>query len=246
MDTLIENLRELAKAIPLETAFDWEMPAELPIDIPADVEGAFSRNVYLKENLAQLLEHDHELTIHYWIIREWGGIRAFQVGDRNNQLIRTFKKEVGRGRLTGTTFGRISSLSKLSSFWEPEKYAIYDSRAIFSLNWLIFRHCKYKQLFPQPPARSVISKYDTQTLFRFSKTDYEHRSDTTAFHDYCSLLQDLSEQVYNNRRPYYIEMLLFLAAPNYIIGDIENSVTVIISDKGKTPWCSSETGLIAT
>ena len=235
MDTLIEYLRDLAKAIPLETSFDWEMPAGLPIDIPADVEGAFSQNVYLKENLAPLLEQDHELTIHYWIIREWGGIRSFQVGDRNNQRIRTFKKEVQRGRLTRDTFGAISSLSKLSSFWEPEKYAIYDSRAIFSLNWLIFRHCKYKQLFLQPPSRGAIIKYDTQTLFRLSKTDHEYRPYRTAFHDYCALLQNLSEQIYNNQRPYYVEMLLFLAAPNYIIADIENSVAVTISDKGRNP-----------
>ena len=235
MDTLIEYLRDLAKAIPLETAFDWEMPAELPIDIPADVEGAFSQNVYLKENLAPLLEHDHEMTIHYWIIREWGGIRAFQVGDRNNQRIRTFKEEVRGGRLTRATFDAISSLSKLSSFWEPERYAIYDSRAIFSLNWLIFRHCNEKQLFPQPIGRSsAISNYDTQTLFRLSKTDHKYRSHRTAYHDYCVLLQDLSAQIYDNRRPYYVEMLLFLAAPTKIIDDINGSVTVTISDKERT------------
>jgi hypothetical protein len=235
MDTLIEYLRELAKEIPLETEFDWPLPAKLPIDIPVDVKGAFSQNIYLKENLAPLLENDHELTIHYWIIREWGGIRTFQVGDRNNKLIRAFKEEVRRGRLTQKTFAKISSLSKLSSFWEPERYAIYDSRAIFSLNWLIFRHCKDKKLFRQPLGRSsVISRCDTQTLFTFSKIEHRYRPDITAFHDYCALLQDLSEQIYDNRRPYYVEMLLFLSAPTkYIIGDIENSVTVIISDKGR-------------
>lgn len=234
MDTMIEHLREIAKAIQLETAYDWEMPANLPINIPADVIGAFSRNVYLKENLAPLLEHDHELTIHYWIIRDWGGIRTFQVGDRNNERIRTFKEEVRRGRLTRATFASISSLSKLSSFWEPERYAIYDSRAIFSLNWLIFRHCKDKQLFPQPIGRSTaISNYDTQTLFRLSRTDHQYRSHKTAYHDYCALLQELSEEIYGNRKPYFVEMLLFLAAPANIIDDIEGSVTVTISGKGQ-------------
>jgi|GEM_PF-3754378 len=70
---MIEHLKELSKTIPLETAYDWEMPANIPIDIPPDVVGPFSRNIYLKENLASVLASDHELKVHYWIIREWGG-----------------------------------------------------------------------------------------------------------------------------------------------------------------------------
>ena len=229
---MIEHLKELSKAIPLETAYDWEMPASIPIDIPPDVVGPFSRNIYLKENLALLLESDNELKIHYWIIRDWGGIRTFQVGVRNDERIRTFKDEIRRGRLTRSTFASISSLSKLSSFWEPARYAIYDSRTIFSLNWLIFRYCEEKHLFPQPIGRSTaISDYDTQTLFRLSRTDHQYRSHKTAYHDYCSFLQDLSEEIYGNRKPYFVEMLLFLAAPVYIIDDIKRSVTVTIRGK---------------
>ena len=232
MNIMIEHLKELSKAIPLETTYDWEMPANIPIDIPPDVVGPFSRNIYLKENLASLLESDDELKIHYWIIRDWGGIRTFQVGDRNAERIRTFKDEVRQGRLTRATFASISSLSKLSSFWEPARYAIYDSRAVFSLNWLIFRYCEKKRLFPQPIGRSTaISDYDTQTLFRLSRTDHQYRSHKTAYHDYCSLLQDLSEEIYDNRKPYFVEMLLFLAAPRNIIDDIKSSVTVTIGGK---------------
>ena len=50
----------------------------------------------MKENLASLLESDHEIENSYWIIRDWGGIRTFQVGDRNAERIRTFKDEVRR------------------------------------------------------------------------------------------------------------------------------------------------------
>ena len=88
MDIMIEHLKELSKAIPLETAYDWEMPTNIPIDIPPDVVGPFSRNIYLKETLASLLESDHQLKIHYWIIRDWGGIRTFQIGDRNDERIK--------------------------------------------------------------------------------------------------------------------------------------------------------------
>ena len=144
-------------------------------------------------------------------------------------LARTVKKELLKGKLTRTSFASISSLSKLSSFWEPARCAIYDSRAVFALNWIIFRYSKDKQLFPQPASRNAeISKYDIGTLFTLSGIDHRYRSYTTAYHEYCSLLQDLSEHIYGSRKPYFAEMLLFLAAPTKIIEDIKRSVTVII------------------
>src|ERR1017187_8506089 len=143
---MIEHLKEMARAIPLETAYHWELPANLPIEMPASITGSFSQNVYLKENLAPVLEQDNHLTVHYWIIRDWGGIRTFKSGSRTDALIRTFKAAILKGKLTQTSFACISSLSKLSSFWEPARYAIYDSRAVFSLNWVIFRYSKDKWL----------------------------------------------------------------------------------------------------
>jgi hypothetical protein len=226
---MIEHLKEMAKAIPLETEYHWELPAKLPIEIPASITGSFSQNVYLKENLASVLEQDNDLTAHYWVIRDWGEIRTFKSEDRNDAVIRTFKEEILKGKLTRTSFNSISSLSKLSSFWEPERYAIYDSRAVFSLNWIIFRYSKDKRLFPQPAGRNAeIAKYDIGTLFTLSGIDHRYRSYTTAYHEYCSLLQDLSEEIYRSRKPYFAEMLLFLAAPTKIIADIKRSVTVTI------------------
>ena len=84
---MIEHLKEMAKAIPLETAYHWELPANLPITIPASITGSFSRNVYLKENLAPVLERDNDLTTHYWVIRDWGEIHTFKIGDRNDAAI---------------------------------------------------------------------------------------------------------------------------------------------------------------
>lgn len=224
---MIDYLKELAKTIDLETAYIWDLPESLPIDIPQTIRGSFSRNVYLKENLAPVLSQDHDMRAHYWIIREWGGIRSFQVGDRNDEAIKRFKEEITKGRLTRASFSSISSLSKLSSFWDPDRYAIYDSRAVFSLNWIIFRHSGNKRLFPQPIGRNAaVSKYDTKTLYALSGIAHQYHSHKAAYHEYCSLLQDLSEKVYDRKKPYFAEMLLFLAATNSIIEDIEKSVTV--------------------
>lgn len=233
---MIEYLKEMAKAIPLESEYHWELPANLPIEIPTNITGSFLQNVYLKENLAPVLEQDHHLTTHYWVIRDWGEIRTFKIGDRNDALIKAFKKEIKKGKLTRQSFASISSLSKLSSFWEPARYAIYDSRAVFALNWIIFRYSTDKQLFPQPAGRNAeIAKYDIETLFTLSGIDHRCRSYTTAYHEYCTLLQDLSEKIYGSRKPYFAEMLLFLAAPTKIIEDIKRSVTVTIDCHIESP-----------
>lgn len=58
---MIEHLKEMAKAISLEAAYDWKLPADVPIEIPAGITGSFSKNVYLKENLAPVLEQDNTL-----------------------------------------------------------------------------------------------------------------------------------------------------------------------------------------
>src|ERR1039457_5368018 len=170
--TMIEYLKEMEKALPLKTTYIWELPANLPIEIPPSITGSFSQNVYLKENLASVLEQDNDLTTHYWIIRDWGGIRTFKKCERNDSLIESFEAEILKGKLTRPSFTSISSLSKLSSFWEPARYAIYDSRAVFSLNWIIFRYSKDKRLFPQPTGRNAeISKYNPETLFTLSGID---------------------------------------------------------------------------
>jgi hypothetical protein len=93
----------------------------------------------------------------------------------------------------------------------------------------MFRHSNEKELFPQPIGRNTaVSKYDTGTIFALSEIHHRYHSHKTAYHRYCTLLQDLSEQIYGSRKPYFVEMLLFLAAPSYIVKDIENSVTVTV------------------
>jgi hypothetical protein len=176
------------------------------------------------------LEGDNQLESHYWIIREWGGIKTFHINERNNQKIREFRKQLNHNRLQRSTFNLISSLSKLAAFWNPGKYSIYDSRAIFSLNWLIFRYSEHRQLFPQPIGRSTaVSMYDTATLFRLSGLGYTDRDWKTAYHEYCELLRYLAKEALNTDRPYYVEMLLFVAAPKLIVEDIRRNTKVQIN-----------------
>jgi len=226
---MITAIKNLAKSLPLEQHYTWEMPENVPIDIPQEIVSAFHRNIYLKEHLAQALENDSDLELHYWIIREWGGIKTFQVNERNSQQIHEFRQQLNHNRLRRSTFNLISSLSKLAAFWCPGEYSIYDSRAIFSLNWLIFRHSNHRRLFPQPLGRSTaVAMYDTATLYRLSGLDFSERDRRTAYHEYCELLQYLAREALNTERPYYVEMLLFVAAPQFIVEDIRRNTTVNI------------------
>lgn len=228
MKTLIEKMKDLADELPLKTHFTTNMPPNPPIDIPDNIVSAYDQNIYLKENLAGCLAADRDLKIHYWLINHWGGIGAFKKRDANDIRISKFREEISRGLLTPDSFSVISSLSKLSSFCEPRRYAIYDSRAVFALNWLIFRYCSEKHLFEQPSGRSAdIARFNLRMLFDLSKTIHKYRKNGTAYHEYCELLQSLSEQVYGKTEPYFAEMLLF-SATKRIVDDIEKSTVVTI------------------
>jgi len=132
--------------------------------------------------------------------------------------------------LTKESFTLISSFSKLASFLNPNEYAIYDSRAIYSLNWLLFNFNNNTELYPQPLGRnSKLSQYDLSTIFNLTKKDIIYKSHKTAYFEYCKLLKLLSKEVYYDNKPYKIEMLLFLIAPTKIIECIEKKTIITIN-----------------
>ena len=229
MDKLIKRLKELSIQVPLEENFDWEFPIS-PIAIPENIDGTYLKNIYLKENFHKVLQNDLNLENHYWIIQEWGGIKSLKQNDRNDEKINKFKKQLPTEKLTKEIFSLISSFSKLASFINPNKYAIYDSRAIYSLNWLLFNFTDETELYPQPSGRNPkLSQYDLSTIFNLSNKNITYKSHKTAYFEYCELLKFLSKEVYDENKPYKIEMLLFLIAPTKIIECIEKKTTITIS-----------------
>lgn len=226
-------IQQLAESLPLSTNYTWEMPAKLPITIPQNINGEFERNVYLKENLKDVFNRDDDWKNSFWVIQEWGGIKTFKKTEQNLDRIAKFYYELKRGVLTKDIHDRLPSLSKLAAFRWPEKYSIYDSRAIFSLNWLLFCHTKEPNLFPQPTSRNKsLIGMNTQTLFKLSGRPYKFRSHTTAYFDYCKLLSQLSRDVLGEKKPYYVEMLLFVAALSWIPEDIKKRTTITIKANG--------------
>jgi hypothetical protein len=224
---LIESLKKYAKDFPLEMNFDLAMPDDCPLQIPADISDNFSRNIYLKKNLHSHLSKDSTIENRYWIIQRWGGIGSLKSTDRNNKILNQLDSELLKGTLTKPTFDIISSTSKVASFIDHTKYAIYDSRVIYALNWLLFKYTNQTELYPQPSGRSSdLAKYDLSTIFNLSDMTYSEKSHKTAYHEYCKLMKELSLKIYNSEHPYLVEMLLFIIAPKQIVKDIKNSISL--------------------
>ncbi|RON16023.1 hypothetical protein BK660_26715 [Pseudomonas brassicacearum] len=227
MDRLEKIIKQLSVENPINK-FEWKVPENCPFYIPDDIVDQYSRNVYLKENCSHAILSDKSLDNHYWLIQIWGGIGSFKQHEKNNKRILKFLTEVEGERLTKFNFDCISSLSKVASFIHPDRFAIYDSRAIYTLNWLLFNHTEKPELFPQPAGRGgEIAKYDIQTIFRLSKRDVTYRSYINAYHDYCKLLVQLAKSVFGESgKLYMVEMLLFMIAPTKIVQQIESCVSL--------------------
>ncbi len=230
MEKLVKKLNHISESVHLED-FEWEIPSNCPIEIPLSSSSGYEKNVYLKDNFHQHISNDEGLSSHYWVIQEWGGIGSFKKNVRNDKRINKFMQELPKERLTKDSFSCISSLSKVASFIEPEKYVIYDSRVIYSLNWLLFNLTDEKSLFPQPAGRSAsLAKYDMQTIFRLTKQEVTYRSYNVAFHEYCQLIRMLAPLIFGKgSEPYKLEMLLFMIAPTWVINNIESSVSIKIA-----------------
>lgn len=226
MDTLVAKIQELSAMHSVEKDYNWDIRSHPPhapqslIDILDDSKiSRFDKSVYLKTTLKDTLKNDKSLEIHYWIIQKWGGIYAFKRNTRNDERINNLKSDLDNERLS---FGCIASLSKVASFMAPETYAIYDSRAIYTLNWLLFKFADGKKLFPQPVGRNAkLTKHNIEKKFPSTDKAPEYYPKNEAFHEYCKLMKQLTFMQHGREKPLYLlEMLLFMIAPTWVIQDM--------------------------
>lgn len=194
----------------------------------------YEENIRLKKVIEKKLNANYEnRELNSWIIKDWGGIHNFNTD--NQDRIRKYKLELDEGVLTKKSFETISSLSKLSAFYEPKKYIIYDSRVVFTLNWLLLKtnNTQYR-FFPMPDSRNAdLKKYDLSTLINLINIDKEsdklYFNEHEAYFKLCELVKKLSERVFEgNEYPYYLEMLLFQIADKGILAEIKAKVKVTI------------------
>ena len=219
---LLNRLRALSKEFPIEKYYDWDIPDDCPIEVPAG--SNYDRNVYLKCHLAPTLKGDNskQLDIHFWIIQRWGGINTFKKNKKNIDRIIKFKKELDNKSISRDSFKVIPSLSKIASFIDPNNFSIYDARTAAALNWLILNHSTSDLLLPKRYGRNKKVEESKKRfkkellnpgLNREYKTIRAKGGQTDAYHRYCEFLKCYAPKVFgDDSPPYKLEMLLFTLA----------------------------------
>jgi len=245
MKKVIEKLQEYSTQIDLKERFDYNFNASDEIFNSKETnkllahKNPFEQNVELKWILSEKYkENKKQNFIDFWIINIWGGIRGFKPNDRNINKIIRFKKQIKKGRLSLDCFNTISSLSKISSFIEPEKFVIYDSRVIYTLNWLIMtcenQNGLYKKYFPMPSGRNkIIVDFDINTIINLKHiSDYEkskelYVSKQQAYFNFCDFVHNATKKIYGpESKPYELEMLLFTLTDKEIFKDLKNTLKI--------------------
>ncbi|MBE9465495.1 hypothetical protein ACFP1I_22335 [Dyadobacter subterraneus] len=179
----------------------------------------FEANVHLKRILKSHIPNEKPHSAYFWMIRKWGGIGAFRENDENIILIDDLLNTLAENRaFDSRLFGKISSLSKVASFVDSERYAIYDARAIYTLNWLIAK-MKNKHLdfsmhfFPMSAyvSRNKMINARPFNLIYKKVVNSKFYNKNEAFYKYCELLQAINPILFPEypKEIFRTEMLLF-------------------------------------
>jgi hypothetical protein len=269
IDFIISELTPIEEAV---KKYKWtdldkdKIKKNCPLKI-IDGQDPLQKNLFLKHNLKKSLEENFEnhqkneefLKSAFWVIQDWGKIALKRIKNNNDQtndnIVNNFSKKIYKGDLDldDREANIISSLSKVASFLKPDRCAIYDSRAVLSLNWLLFKYnkffCKKELYFPQPKGAGIASDLDLKFIIRmaeesplslsdFNKSlkneiQYEERE---KYLMYCNLMKDLSDVLYKKLNlnehgfknyPYIAEMFLFVFSDRdlkYLDQDILKSI----------------------
>ena len=245
MKNVIEKLKEFSNQIDLKERFDFNFDITDKIFSSKETKqlstdkNPFDQNVRLKWILSEKYKVNSEQNfIDFWIVNNWGGIRGFKPNERNIEKVRRFKKQLEKRKLSLDCFSTISSLSKISSFIDPENFVIYDSRVIYTLNWLILT-CENQngfkeKYFPMPSGRNkIIANFDMNTIVNISHiSEYVENtelyvSQQNAYFEFCDFIKTNTELIYGkNSKPYELEMLLFTLADKEIFKDLKKRLKI--------------------
>ena len=249
MKNVIDKLKEYSNQIDLKKRFNFNFDISDKIFTSEETEellgdkSRFEQNVRLKWILRKKYESNIDQNfIDFWIVNNWGGIGGFKPNERNIEKVRKFKFQLQKRRLSKECFSTISSLSKISSFIDPENFVIYDSRVIYTLNWLILT-CENQngfkeKYFPMPSGRNkIITAFDMNTIINASHiSEYVENTELyvtqqEAYFKFCEFIKTSSRLIYGeNSKPFELEMLLFTLADKEIFNDLKERIKITIGN----------------
>lgn len=138
----------------------------------------------------------------------WGGIRNF----RDNDHLPTAINELQNKKLRHKTYSRISSFSKLFSFYDPQNYFILDARVSLVLNSFFIKIGKSEYVLPfnHRSAQSALARVQLSKLKKI-KSSFINIGE--AYIEYNHLILKIFKSVNIPKRlpkrPEIIEMALF-------------------------------------
>lgn len=245
MKNVIKKLKEFNATIDLSKDFNYKFDIDERVFDPNEIKelkainNLYQRNVKLKWLIHDKYKKNSATKItEYWIIKEWGRIKSFKENSRNSSKIDEFKAQLDKRELDSDTFGTISSLSKIASFMDLDEFVIYDSRVIYTLNWVILTkenneafNTKY---FPMPNGRKkIIKDFDINPIINISHVDlYDAEkplfiSYKSAYFEFCDFIKKASLEIFGEgSKPYQLEMLLFTLADKKIPDEIKRSIKI--------------------
>lgn len=151
-----EAIDRLEKLLPVGTAFDIARQ-DMPYDKTLALRKLFSD--------PELWNHDsRRVEFANWVVSDWGGLRksaSVKRSDKDRKAFEELIREADSAERSGKFAGAgIASWSKYLAFRYPKRFAIYDARTAYSLNWLLSQ-CDAKKYFRFPKGRnSLLNAFD--------------------------------------------------------------------------------------
>jgi hypothetical protein len=143
-------------------------------------------------------------------ILKWGGIHRFV----HHELLRPGLHQLSERQLPRDLYSRISSMSKLFSFYDPDKYFILDARVALTINHLIAKHRTGDLGIPFNPLRSKGNLVRSALVLAPPRDSYKDLG--LAYLDYNALVLSTFKAMKIPARlpqkPEIIEMALFSMA----------------------------------
>jgi hypothetical protein len=226
MKTLSEVIADEYKKCNLKDLYKVKVPAKCPIGFPMSDE--FDKQIFLKKELKTVLETNYKDTA-LWIIQKWGGVRSY------SNVNKLFDLRCTVCNKNPLSMDCVSSLSKVASFLDPENYAVYDSRVVYTLNWFIFSNGLNDKFFFQPRGQShKIRKEDQDKIFNavLKKVCYLDKDECYA--KYIEVLKGASKLL-GGIEIYKIEMFLFAIAPLQIYNQVQACLSCLTKPTKTNP-----------
>lgn len=162
----------------------------------------------------EIAKQKKEKNEHYKVILNWGGIRGFRAYDIIPLSITKIEKDI----VEFDTYSRISSMSKIFSFYKPSQYFILDSRVSLVINTILIKNKIKNNFIHFPPYRAAGNSVKIGLKkYKSMPTQFSNMGET--YIAYNKLILDVFKKIeklpngYINK-PEIVEMVLFTMIEN--------------------------------